>query len=145
MKKTTIEQVLTQAREQGACGETYKATSWKTLAWLFFSPQGQEFCEKHQFPTSEIWSEIKASCEAERYDIFINCGKVNVGNAERVAFIGATEGECTFSLPEKAHTVVLMNGAKAHIKADNYAVVRIIKTADSEVRIEKDDTAKILW
>ena len=140
-----VKEILNEARNLGACDKTAKATSWGSLAWLFFSPQGQEFCEKHQFPTSEIWSEIKASCEAERYDIFINNGKVNVGNAERVAFIGATEGECTFSLPDKVHTVVLMHGAKAHIKADNYAVVRIIKAADCEVKIEKDNTAKILW
>ena len=42
-----IDEILQKALQMGACNKSNGVTDWKTLVWLFFTPQGIEFCEKN--------------------------------------------------------------------------------------------------
>ena len=141
-----IKKITKAALQLGACRKPTEATDWRSLVWLFFSPQGREFCERHNFPSIPMWSEIKRQHNTTQYGIYVDEGYITIRDNENTALIGQTEARMIFSRPNKAHRVILMHGAKAHIKATDYAVVLIVKVGtDCEVEIDKDETATILW
>lgn len=141
-----IKEIMIKAKMLGACGKLDRVSGWRELSDLFFSPQGQEFCENHLFPDIQEWEEIKKNVKASRFGIFINAGDVMTIGKENIALIGETNAKCYFSTPQKPHTVVLMHGASAQVTASNYAVVRIVRIGtDCKVEISKDETVKILW
>ncbi len=142
MKK--IEDILQKAIKLGACAKSNGATDWKTLVWLFFSPQGYEFCEKNEFPTLEMFRQVKA--DVESYNIFVDAGVQKRTNDSCVAFIGPnTKGELVYDDNTKVHKVIVMHGAKVDIVARNFAVVRLISIgSENEVRKHRDKTAIIL-
>ena len=47
-----VNDILNEAVKLGACEASGKATDWKSLSWLFFSPQGIESLKKN-FPDFE--------------------------------------------------------------------------------------------
>lgn len=142
---TAIDNIKNKAIEMGACAKSAKATDWRSMAWLLFTPQGREFCEQHNFPDMELWKIIKGECAADEFGVFIDSGEVQTGDLENVALIGATSAELIYSSPKKNHRVVLMHGAEATIKASNYAVVLVVRIGDDcKVNIDNDGTAVIL-
>lgn len=141
-----IKKIMKAAQAAGACSKSEKASDWASLAWLLFSPQGGEFCITHNFPYPTMWSEIKRNCDTTRFGVYIDEDYISLKDCENIALIGRTEAHLHFDRPDKAHRVVMMQGAKATIKATNYAVVNIITTgADCDVTIDKDETSIILW
>ena len=141
-----IKKITKAAAALGACSKSAEATDWRSLAWLLFSPQGREFCEQHNFPSVPMWSEIKRECDAEKYGVFIDAGYIHIHDRENVAVIGKTNATLHFSSPDRAHRVIVMHGGSVTIKARNYAVVNVVKVGtDTEVTIDKDETAVILW
>lgn len=141
-----IQKVLKSAALLGACSKTEAATTWRSLGWLFFSPQGREFCEEHNFPGIELWGEMKQQHDLKEQGIYCDEGAVELEQLANVALVGKTTAKLTYSNPQKAHRVILMHGAEATIKATNYAVVLVVKIgSDCTVTIDKDDTATILW
>lgn len=141
-----IKKITTTAKELGACERATEATDWKSLAWLFFSPQGREFCATHNYPSIPMWSEIKRQHNTTQHGIYVDEGYITIRDNVNTAIIGQTEAKCIFSRPDTAHRVIVMHGATAHIKATDYAVVLVVKVgADCTVTIDKDDTATILW
>lgn len=131
-----------EAIDLGACEKTSSVSSWKTLAWLFFSPQGVEFCQKNNFPTLSMFrqmdEEIASNC------IFVDKGVINRSNDSSIAVIGDTDARLTFDDPTKVHKVIVMHGARVFIVARNYAVVRLVNIGDNKVAYSKDNTAVIL-
>lgn len=141
-----IKKITQAAAALGACSKSAEATDWRSLAWLLFSPQGREFCEKHQFPTVPMWSAIKRECDAEKYGVYIDAGYIHVHNRENVAVVGQTHATLHFNAPDKAHRVIVMHGASATIKLRNYAVANVVKVGtDTDVTIDKDETSVVLW
>ena len=137
-----IKDIMHEAIDLGACEKTSSVSSWKTLSWLFFSPQGIEFCQKNNFPTLSMFrkmdEEIASNC------IFVDKGVINRSNDASVAVIGDTDARLTFDDPTKVHKVIVMHGASVFIVARNYAVVRLINIGDNKVAYSKDTTAVIL-
>lgn len=137
-----IKDIMHEAIDLGACEKTSSVSSWKTLAWLFFSPQGVEFCQKNNFPTLSMFrkmdEEIASNC------IFVDKGVINRSNDSSIAVIGDTDARLTFDDPTKVHKVIVMHGARVFIVARNYAVVRLINIGDNKVAYSKDNTAVIL-
>lgn len=131
-----------EAIDLGACEKTSSVSSWKTLSWLFFSPQGVEFCSKNNFPTLSMFrkmdDEIASNC------IFVDKGVINRSNDSSIAIVGDTDARLTFDDPTKVHKVIVMHGARVFIVARNYAVVRLINIGDNKVAYSKDNTAVIL-
>lgn len=138
-----IDEILQKALQMGACNKSNGVTDWKTLVWLFFTPQGIEFCQKNNFPTLEMFREIKE--EVEGFNVFVNAGVQKRSNDSCVALIGPkTKGELVFDDNTKVHKVIVMHGAKLDIVLRNYAVVRLINIGDNEIRRHRDKTSIIL-
>ena len=117
-------------------------SDWKTLCWLFFTPQGLEFCEENNFPPIGDFREI--SSNVSDYGVFVDSGEIIRSNDSNIALIGNTNGRLVFDDNTKVHKVVLMHGAKAFIVVRNYAVVRLVNIGGCEVNIHKDKTSVIL-
>ena len=132
-----------QAIGLGACEKTGGVSDWKTMSWLFFSPQGLEFCEKNNFPSIEVFREINSDALVVN-NIFVDAGTIQRNNDTSIALIGNTDASLVFDDASKVHKVVLMHGAKVFIVARNYAVVRLISIGENKVIYSKDKTAVIL-
>ncbi len=138
-----IEEIMKLASRFGACSSSGKVSDWRSLAWLFFSPQGREFCEEKNFPSLSMFQRMK-SYNVEQFGVFVDLGRVLRSNDKDIALIGDTCGELKFDENNVVHKVILMHGAKAHIKASNYVVLLIINVGGCEVTIEKDETVVVL-
>ena len=131
-----VKDILNKAIGLGACSQSSKATDWKSLVWLFFSPQGCEFCKRINYPSLEMFRSMKGNVESFGVHIEENVKAVN----EDKAIIGGT-AELTFQGTDKAYKV--MHGGNVRIKISNYAVVRI-ENISGYYEIINDGTGKVL-
>lgn len=138
----TVNDIMKVASLLGACDKSHGVSDWKSLAWLFFTPQGREFCEENSFPTLEQFREMDS--QIANYGVLVDAGNVNRENDDKIALIGKTDAELTFTDSSKVHKVILMHGATAHITARNYVVILLVNIGGCEVLIDKDDTVVIL-
>lgn len=138
----TVNEIMKAALLQGACAKSNGVTDWKSLCWLFFSPQGREFCEENNFPDIRMFREMKD--HVREYGVFVDTGTICRVNDANIGLIGDTTAELTYSGVETVHKVILMHGAKARIKASDYAVITLVNIGGCEVEIEKDNTVVIL-
>lgn len=137
-----ITKILNGATALGACRKTNGITSAEQLAALFFSPQGREFCLKHNYPTLAMWREIKASIHSlEKLGFYIDAGTIELRNKETIAIIGQTRCVAKFDENNSIFHTIALHGAKATINACNYAVFEAEADAASEVETIKDKTA----
>lgn len=137
-----VSEVMKSANLLGACSKSGGVSDWKSLSWLFFTPQGREFCEKNNFPSLSMFREMKN--EIVEYGIYVDAGNISKINDKDIALIGNTSAELTYSGTECIHKIILMHGAKVNIRASGYAVIFIVNIGTCEVEIEKDSTVKIL-
>ena len=137
-----INDIMHEAIDLGACDKTSTVSSWKTLAWLFFTPQGMEFCEKNNFPTLEMFRNMDE--EIASNSIFVDAGEVQRNNDSAIALIGDTDARLVFDDSTKVHKVIVMHGARVFIVARNYAVVKLVNIGDNKVSISKDSSSVIL-
>lgn len=133
-----VKDILNKAIGLGACSQSSKATDWKSLVWLFFSPQGCEFCKSINYPSLEMFRSMKGNIESFGVHIEENVKAVN----EDKAIIGGT-AELTFQGTDKAYKVIIMHGGNVRIKISNYAVVRI-ENISGYYEIINDGTGKVL-
>ena len=133
-----VKDILNKAIGLGACSQSSKATDWKSLVWLFFSPQGCEFCKSTNYPSLEMFRSMKGNVESFGVHIEENVKAVN----EDKAIIGGT-AELTFQGTDKAYKVIIMHSGNVRIKISNYAVVRI-ENISGNYEIINDGTGKVL-
>lgn len=133
-----VKDILNKAIGLGACSQSSKATDWKSLVWLFFSPQGCEFCKSINYPPLEMFRSMKGNVESFGVHIEENVKAVN----EDKAIIGGT-AELTFQGTDKAYKVIIMHSGNVRIKISNYAVVRI-ENISGNYEIINDGTGKVL-
>lgn len=133
-----VKDILDKAIGMGACSQSGKATDWKSLVWLFFSPQGREFCRENNYPSLEMFRSMKGNVESFGVHIEEDVKAVN----EDKAIIGGI-AELTYHGTDKAYKVILMHGGNARIKVGNYAVVRI-ENISGKYEIINDGTGKVL-
>lgn len=138
----TVNEIMQSASLMGACAKSKGVSDWKSLAWLFFTPQGREFCEQHNFPSLEMFREMAEN--VARYGVFVDAGSVKRQNDANVGLVGSTSAELVYDDNTVVHKVILMHGAKAKIKASHYAVILLVNIGACEVEIEKDQTVVIL-
>ncbi len=116
----TIKDIHKEAEKLNACKKFTGNESLNEVIRLFLSAQGIEFCLKNNFPSLATFKQFK---DLERFNIYVDAGKVKLKNSEKVVLIGNTKAVLKYDDPTKRHQVVLMHGAKADITADNFAVV----------------------
>lgn len=133
-----VQEIINKAIGLGACSQAGKATDWKSLVWLFFSPQGREFCRDNNYPTLDMFRQIKQNVGPYGVHIEEDTKLIN----EDAAIISGS-AELTYHGTKKAYKVILMHGAKVHIKAGNYAVIRL-ENMGGKCVIDNDGTAEVL-
>lgn len=138
----SVSNIMKSALSLGACSNSNGVTDWKSLCWLFFSPQGREFCEESNFPSLEMFKRMKDNVHP--YGVFVDSGNINRSNDANMGVIGNTCAELTYDDNTKVHKIILMHGAKVKIRASNYAVILIVNVGGCEVEVEKDNTVVIL-
>lgn len=138
----TVNDIMNIASLLGACSKSEGVSDWKSLAWLFFTPQGREFCEENNFPSLEQFRGMDN--KIADYGVLVDAGRVAHENIEKNALIGKTDAELTFTDSTKTHMVILMHGAKATITSRNYVVILLVNIGNCEVLVDKDDTVVIL-
>ena len=125
----TVNDIIKSALSLGACSGSNGVTDWRSLVWLFFSPQGREFCAENDFPSLDMFRGM--------------AGHVDVTNPGNIAVIGDTDAVITIDDNERVHKVILMHGGKARVVASDYAVILLVNIG-GEVEINKDNTVVIL-
>lgn len=133
-----VKEILSKAVGLGACSQSSKATDWKSLSWLFFSPQGREFCHDNNYPTLDMFRQMKGNVEA--YNVHIE-DDVKAVNTDKAIIAGTAE--LTYHGADKAYKVIIMHGASVRLKVGNYAVVRVENISGSYT-VENDGTGRIL-
>lgn len=137
-----ITKILNGATALGACQKTEGITTAEQLAALFFSPQGREFCLKHDYPTLAMWREIKAQIpNLAEMGIYIDAGAIEPQGKDNIALIGETRAVAKFAGNNSIFHVLILCGAKAIIKATDYAVVEVETDKTAQIHIDKDPTA----
>ena len=139
---SSVTDILKSAIDLGACEKSSKATDWKSLCWLLYSPQGVEFCENNNFPSIEQFRGLES--DITDFGVYVDKGKISRVNDSCIALIGNTRGELVFDDNTKVHKVIVMHGAEAFIVARNYAVVRLYNIGDNKVDIHRQATAVVL-
>lgn len=129
------------ANRLGACRLLKGTEDKEDLMRLMLTPQGTEFCTKNSFPSMERLRDFRGA-KAESLGIYIDTG-VELMNPSKVILAGSTKAVLSYSGTDQKHNVVLMYGARAEIRAGNYAVV-FVTNAGGEVEIVNDGTALIL-
>lgn len=135
----SVKGIMQKAIGLGACTQSGKATDWKSLVWLFFSPQGREFCKENNYPSIELFRSMAQYVEP--YGVYVE--KPVEKHNEDVALIGEAESTLRYDGVEKAYKVILMHGVKATIHVSNYAVVRL-ENISGRYEIINDGTAEVL-
>ena len=135
----SVKEIMQKAIGLGACTQSGKATDWKSLVWLFFSPQGREFCKENNYPSIELFRSMAQYVEP--YGVYVE--KPVEKHNEDVALIGEAESTLRYDGVEKAYKVILMHGAKATIHVSNYAVV-MLENISGRYEIINDGTAEVL-
>ena len=135
-----VKEIINEAVRMGACEASGKASDWRSLVWLFFSPQGREFCREHNYPSLEAFREMKRKGVA-RFGVYVENG-MDVTN-EDAALIGEGESVLRYSGTDRPYKVILMHGAKVRIHAGMYAIVKV-ENISGEYEVFNDGTATIL-
>lgn len=130
---------MRQAIDKGACNNSNKATDWKSLAWLFFTPQGLEFVKDRRYPTIEVMREAKEAMKP--YGFYVDAGPITRSNDTNICIAGDTQATLFISDPRSLHHIVLMHGATATIILRNYAVASIVSVGGN-YEIDSDKTSK---
>ena len=138
----TVNEIMQSASLMGACAKSNGVSDWKSLTWLFFTPQGREFCEENNFPSLEMFQGMKE--HVSKFGVFVDSGTISRQNDTNVALIGEISAELVYDDNTVVHKVILMHGAKAKIKASHYVVILLVNIDNCEVEIEKDNTVVIL-
>lgn len=138
-----ITDILHKAKALGACERANRTIeSWSDLAELYFSAQGLEFCDNKNFPSLNLWRKIKTKYDITEFGIYVEGQMRHCVNRPNVAVIG-TDARLEYNHIGK-YTIVLQHGAMAIIRASNYAVLNIVKIGDCEVKLESDNTVRLL-
>lgn len=133
--------IYRKASKLGVCSLFKGSENTDELLRLFMTPQGIEFCGKHNFPDLKTLRTYRG-VQASRVGVFIDTN-ISRENLPKVVLIGDTVAKLTYTDPNKRHEVILMHGAKAIIKASGYAVVFVTNNGGS-VEIDISDNAMVL-
>ena len=145
-KYMSARDIANEAIQQGACAKAEQVTNWETLVQMLFTPQGREFCEEKRFPSIDVCRDIRAAISTiDGQPVRIDAGEISELNPKDLAIVGDTVANLTYSGTDTVHKLIVMHGAKARVRASNYAVVLVVAIGDGcEVECTTDSKAVIL-
>ena len=107
----------------GACSLYKGQETTSELLRLMNTAQGMEFCIKHNFPSLKMLKSIDKAI-AVSHGVYVNAGRITLHNPENVVLAGRTSAEITYDdTAEVRHKITVFHGAKALVKASNWAVI----------------------
>lgn len=138
-----IKELLDGATALGACRKTDGINTLDKLVALYESPQGREFCAKHNYPSREQWSEIAkhwSKEELRQRHVYIDEPTLQVAYNPGTAVVVGTSLHATFNGADETQRIIALHGSSITICADNYAVFAVDNDDTADVAITKDDT-----
>ena len=138
-----IKELLDGATALGACRKTDGIDTLDKLVALYESPQGREFCAKHNYPSREQWTEISqhwSKDELRQRHIYIDEPELQALYNPGTAVAVGTCLHATFNGADEAQRLIALHGANVTICADNYAVFAVENDGTADVAITKDET-----
>lgn len=138
-----IKDLLDGAIALGACRKTDGIDTLDKLVALYESPQGREFCAKHNYPSREQWTEIAQHWSMEELHqrhIYIDDSQDQNAYNPGTAVVVGTCFHATFNGADEAQRIIALHGANVTICAENYAVFAVDNDGTTDVAITKDDT-----
>ena len=130
------------ARRLGACQMFTGEEDLEALVALMFSPQGAEFLTTYGFPDLATFRQFKPY-HLERLGVYIDCGEVELSDADRVFLVGNTQGRLRYTATQ-GNRLVVMCGARAEVVASGYAVVKIEADKASHVDVVNSGHARVM-
>lgn len=140
--ESLIKQIHADALALGACDKIKGNEDLDGIIKVLFSPQGREFCIKHQFPSKSVFRKF-IKYNPEKHGVYIDAGKIQLVEPENVFLIGNTRATIRVSKTE-SHKICLMHGAHADIHAGGFSVVKVEKDKDSTAEIHQAGRAVVL-
>lgn len=139
----TIRRIYEQATKLGACQLfTGEEKTLDDIIRLFLTPQGIEFCVKHNFPSLTTIRGFK-KYGVEKYGIYIDAGEVTLKNPQKAVIIGKTSATVDCDSCE-LHKLVFMHKANGTVNASGWAVVRTEASAGCDVAKKVSEKAVML-
>lgn len=138
----TVQEIKKMALELGACELIESADSVASLIALMKTPQGREFCKKHDFPTLDILRQYKAELVA--LNVFVDAGKIAVDNKDNVVIVGETDAVFRYTSTDKPYHAMVMHGAKAKVIAYGYSLCQIVNIGGEVERHESKNASIFL-
>lgn len=130
------------AEKLAAC-DIFKGTEdIASIARLFTSPQGVEFCLAANFPNLATFRLFKRY-NPQQYGFYIDAGNITLNNPKTAVLIGKTTATVKCNTCEN-HTVITMHGASATVLASGWAVVRTEAGTSTNIVRRTTDNAIIL-
>lgn len=133
-----IRDIINSARSMGACQKLNKISDYRSLVTAFFTPQGIEFCEKHNYPSIKTMRAIKEFVRSR--GVYVDQSNVSLKGQQHICLVGDTHAHIEVQGVEFVYTIILMHGATATIHASNYAVIKVVNISGGKVEIIKDKT-----
>lgn len=130
------------AEKYRECGMFKGTEDIEQIIKLFTSPQGQEFCQRYNFPDIQTLRKFQ-QYDVERFGVFIDAGSIALNNVRRIVLIGNTQATINCDNMWR-YEIIMMHGAEAIITASGWAVVSISNKNECEVHINTTDRATIL-
>ena len=140
--KELIKRIHTDALTLGACDKFTGLENMEEIVRLLQSPQGEEFCMKHRFPSRRVFREF-LKYKPDEYGVYIDAGRIELTEPKDVYLIGRTKATIHFEETE-GHRVRLLHGAEATIHAGGWSVVRVLADDSSKCEIKKSGRARVL-
>ncbi|MCQ2299697.1 MAG: hypothetical protein MJZ81_06200 [Bacteroidales bacterium] len=131
-----------EARRFSPCSLFRGNETGEELMDLFASPQGTEFCMKHDFPSMARFRAFGGDM-AEKRGIYIDSGARRLKNARIAILVGDCDFDLEYDTMEHPCKVVLMKGARARVSASGYSVVKIERQEGCLVTCHAHDNAVI--
>lgn len=137
-----IKGIYHDALTLGACNKITGHEDMDGIIKVLFSPQGREFCMKHQFPSKEVFRKF-LKYHPERYGVYIDAGKIELVEPKDVYLIGNTRAVIRLENTE-SHRICVMHGARASVHAGGFSVVRVECDKDSTSSVHRTGRARVL-
>ena len=109
------------------------------LVELLFSPQGIEFATSFDFPTLSIFKQFK-KYDTNQLGVYIDAGNITLEEEHRVLLVGNTTATLKYS-QTRANKVCALHGAKVHIEAAGFSVVKVDTDRSSRIKTVITDHA----
>lgn len=120
MEVMEAKDLLQLITEMGACDKVAPCRTIRDLVELLTTPAGLEFCQKHKFPSADIWRAFRSVLPSS---VLLDAGKVYKCNVPRMIIAGDTVAHLEYTTCDYRCELIIMPGAKAIVRTSCYGLV----------------------